>query len=128
MADSYLAQRAEQARGTLERIRNLWKPLARRIQRIEIRYDGCGDEGNIDSIEFFSAGNEPVTLEGPRADELRSALDKYCDEVLPGGWEDNDGACGTISLDWSTGKVLIEHQDRYTAYETTKVRQRLGGR
>ena len=128
MADSYLAQRVDQARGELERIRKLWRPVAKRIRRIEVQYSGYGDEGNIEGVDFFAADNEPVLLKGPRADQLRIAVEEYCDAVLPGGWEINDGACGMISLDWGAREVLIEHNDRYTAYETTTVRQQLGGR
>jgi hypothetical protein len=35
-------------------------------------------------------------------------------ELLPGGWEINDGSYGEIHVDIATGAITVEHNERYT--------------
>lgn len=56
-------------------------------------------------------------------DSLISATD--CDtlidnafDLLPGGWEINDGSYGTITIDIATENISIEHNERYTDVRT----------
>jgi hypothetical protein len=56
---------------------------------------------------------------------LCELLQTYWDVVLPCGWENNDGAFGTISLDWASQKIIVEHNDRISDYETTEIHEEL---
>lgn len=35
-------------------------------------------------------------------------------DLLPGGWEINDGSYGTIVVDVPTGEITVDHNERYT--------------
>jgi hypothetical protein len=114
-----------------------------------VEYDGCGDEGQIEYSGIEGAAPDlevracamrvcfwyvktiaPAETDPPvfryrlarsmkRLTEL--ATDALCDhmESLWGGWENNDGAFGTIRLEVDSAKVTLEHNSRYTDHETS---------
>ena len=128
MSDSYsdyLAERETRHKELRKQLRAAWQPLAGRVKHIEIEYDGGGDSGAIERISFFDAANQEVTAKGARAAKLCELLETYWDVVLPCGWENGDGAFGTISLDWSSQKISVEHNDRISDYETTEIHEKL---
>ena len=58
-------------------------------------------------------GSEEATLE--------TALDRFATEALEslhGGWENGDGALGTLVIDVTAGIATLEHSTRYIATET----------
>ncbi len=80
-----------------------------------IKFDGSGDEGQIGDIDFFAADGAIIcTLEAPEPlasragapipslSALRTDLEQFAYDALfdlHGGWEDNDGGFGEITLD-----------------------------
>ena len=114
-----------------------------------VEYDGSGDDGQIEysgvegdaqdldaraaamDVCFWhvktlapSEGTEPVfryrLARGRRSltDVATDAMHDYL-ESLWAGWENNDGAFGVVRLDVASGKLSLEHNSRYTSYETT---------
>lgn len=53
-------------------------------------------------------GNSPITKE--LCDEFEEALF----QLLPGGWEINDGSYGEIHVDVATETITHDHNERYT--------------
>lgn len=89
------------------------------VTTVVAEYDGCGDFGQIDSIGFRNAANEPCT-------EVPDAVESQVEDLLydllgvrHGGWENNDGAFGTFSWNLSDHTLEHEHNERYTEYETS---------
>jgi hypothetical protein len=81
-----------------------------------VEYDGNGDSGDIESVVFLDAANQDVKV----SDDLErrtsdTAMDFLCGEH--GGWENGEGAYGTISFHVDTGKARIEHNERYESSE-----------
>ena len=123
--EAFQAAREARHEALRKELHAAWKPLAKRIKHIEIEYDGCGDSGAIERISFLDAANNELTVRGAKAAKLRELLQEYWDVVLPIAWEDNDGAYGTISLDWKSQKINVEHNDRFTDYSTTTIAEKL---
>jgi hypothetical protein len=84
-----------------------------RVANIEAAYSGYGDSGAIDGIQYRDETGVRVdrtTLPTPVVEQLENVL--Y--ELLPPGFEINDGGQGTLTIDTLTAKVTIQHQENYT--------------
>ncbi len=108
---------------------------ALKATRAVIQYDGCGDNGQIESVEAFRANGKPVSLDTPpfqlaveasettgRYASLREALDDYAWDLLAvyhDGFEDGDGAFGEITIDVGKALVTIDHNARFTDFTNT---------
>jgi hypothetical protein len=87
-----------------------WAPSARPgIANVWIRYDGSGDSGAIERIE-------PQTI----PEVLQQALEKHAYDLLPGGWGDNMGSHGVITIDVNEGCLVVEHSWRVIETENSK--------
>jgi hypothetical protein len=87
--------------------------LKLRVANIEAAYSGYGDSGAIDGIQYRDEAGVRVdrtTLPAPVIEQLENVL--Y--ELLPSGFEINDGGQGTLTIDTRTAKVTIQHQENYT--------------
>lgn len=129
------------------RIKNFCAKLSGHdIVNIIMTYDGSGDSGDGDFlVEMLpmplSAGNTvnpDHTLQSDlRTVHFRTALtnimsadksitsddvDRFEDDVfnlLPSGWEINDGSYGCITVDVNKGTIRVEHSERYTEVSTS---------
>ena len=81
---------------------------------IDINYDGSGDSGAIENIEITPEDEEHCTNEAD--DALRDWAYSYL-ETYYGGWEINEGSCGTITLDFKAGVVKCSHGNRIEVIE-----------
>jgi len=84
-----------------------------RVATVEAAYSGYGDSGAIDGVQYRDEAGERVdrtTIAQPLVEQLETCI--Y--EFLPSGFEINDGSQGTLTLDVSTGKVTLAHQENYT--------------
>ena len=106
------------------------------IHSITVDYDGSGDSGQIENIEAWTADTKrlPFPIE-PRIRLESENPERPCDEQnleaavesvagdylydLYSGWENNDGAFGTFVFDVPSRTVTLEHNERYTEYNTT---------
>jgi hypothetical protein len=109
----------------------------RGLTRVEVDYDGSGDEGYIvdwrgwkgeteasEARTFSSWGNRSPWTKAPEGQEevpeshvdLHETINNRVYEILEGfpfDWENNEGGFGTIRIDVVTGKVEVDHSQRY---------------
>ena len=65
------------------------------ITGIDVYFDGCGDSGQVEDIEYLGEFDDAIA----RKQEMDAAVEEYVYSILPGGWEINDGSFGTIHID-----------------------------
>ena len=82
------------------------------VDSVTINYDGYSDSGTLED-PLALQNDKPVKL--PR--KLNDLLLEFAESYLPGGWENNDGACGTFVLNIKDRKFFREHCWRHTEYE-----------
>ena len=70
---------------------------------IVFRYDGYGDEGNIDDVEGIEMD---LYKKKEISDPVWGIIERY-----HGGFENNDGGGGTITVDVMEGKVVHSGYD-----------------
>lgn len=105
------------------------------LTNVQVHYDGSGDSG---CVEYISGEPEPVwekfktTLapdgtqfkefvvggSTPTIENVFEALVWAVLEADYGGWEIDDGAFGYLRLDVATGHIELEHNTRYSDYNT----------
>ena len=107
------------------------------FSRVEIGYDGGGDEGSVcdvtayrgeDAAELPAIQCEHFSAEyggsvASRMLQLEDALSAFADNCASNhhsGWENGEGAWGTLAIDVATGTVTLTHNDRFVDYETTE--------
>jgi hypothetical protein len=123
---------------SVETIKNFCAILqAANVVRVEGSYDGSGDSGHMD-YRFYvetprrNPGNHPpstqskscsdhemrcVMTSGPAAVTTPDMFDEFTNAVfdlLPGGWEIDDGSYGDIIVNVLTKEITVEHNERYT--------------
>ena len=60
----------------------------------------------------------------PKLEALVSAIEDYAMQEVDsryGGWENNDGASGVVTIDFTTKVGHIHHESYYTTSETDEV-------
>jgi hypothetical protein len=85
-----------------------------------VRYDGEGDSGGVTEIIVETDDPSPTTAEIPIDSPLGELLEDIAMELVCafyGGFENNEGAHGTVTFDASTGTLTIDHTPRVS--ETT---------
>lgn len=118
-------QREKEKQAAAAKLKAACAPLAKLgVVTVTWTYDGYGDSGDVESEAFATAQGAvfeelaPAALEKLTAEErelltahvLRDAVL----ELLPDGFEINDGSYGQVTLDVTTGKIMIGHNARYT--------------
>lgn len=103
------------------------------ISLVIVNYDGGGDEGNIDEIQYLKGGDE---AEAPDAklnysDDLGKPspnidLGDFITRLtfdfiftIHGGWENGEGAHGTIEFATETQTIQMTHNARVIEYDTS---------
>ena len=114
-------------------------PLLREhgIARVEIHYDGGGDEGSVGDVfayredasaqlptilcdHFALEFNGSVTT---RTIGLEDALAAFAENAVCAhhcGWENGEGAHGIIGVDVASGSVTLTHNTRFIDYDTSE--------
>ena len=122
-------------------IKNFCRLLASHtVTEVTASYDGSGDSGNMDVtfriapppkqtpgpvpsdapvIDSWSSSHEFFKTPTVKKDPLitKEKIAEFEDalyEMLPGGWEIDDGSYGEITVDMRDFKVRIEHNERIT--------------
>jgi hypothetical protein len=117
-----------------------------KAKSVEVSYSGCGDSGQIEDVQVLDEHNQPIDIDGrcvaitrtssmwngtafePRTvtedTPLKHALSELTYDSLEErhpGWEDGDGANGTLRIDLASGAFTLEHGTHYmeTTYEET---------
>lgn len=77
-----------------------------------VSYSGSGDEGFIEGAEFRPGDDDG----GDELAGLREALDSFCEGLLESecdGWEINEGADGSLTIDAATRTARWSHNSYY---------------
>ena len=85
-----------------------------RVATIEAAYSGYGDSGAIEGVQFRDSRGRRVErsdIPGSLKEQLAEAL--Y--ELLPEGFELNEGSQGTLTIDLHGSRISVQHQENYTA-------------
>lgn len=89
------------------------------VVRLEVEYDGCGDEGQLERITCFDEQDKEVSINGHP--KLEEAVQDFFYDVLEcryGGWENNEGAYGTFGWNLREDTLHHEHNARFTDVHT----------
>ncbi len=106
-------QQQEQKASARKSLRKFCQQLVKLgVDTVTINYDGYGDSGILEDPLAFQ-NDKPVELPS----KLNDLLLEFAESYLPGGWEINDGACGTFVFNIKDRKFFREHCWRYTEYE-----------
>ncbi len=84
------------------------------ISQVCATFNGYGDEGMIEGVEFLDAKGELVT--SVRAEQFSNLQESFY-PLLPDGYEQNDGSSGTVSLDVEHGRVVVDVNWNVTTIE-----------
>ena len=91
---------------------------------MHIIYDGAGDSGCIDTVDYTDQDGKPVT--GVKIEKLTEAQVMYLFYDLTQArhpvWENDDGAYGEFQWDLSVDTLFHTHSDRYTEYDTRSMK------
>jgi len=99
-------RREEEGRQFAEKLVAYVLPVLRFLgaEKVEIKYDGYGDEGQV---------LPPVLTPAPPMglpEGLSESLVTICEELLPGGWEINAGSQGSFTIDVAAGTHHLDHE------------------
>lgn len=140
MADfaSRLAERATRVDAELQHLKQAVIPSLRtaNIASVEIRFDGYGDSGAVDEIACHDASGQALACpevaidvaspDGPeypgeiRQELLQSALESLTYLALERhhpGWEDNEGATGTLEINVAEASFMLDCKVRHIEYD-----------
>lgn len=111
--DAWLTKYEERREQERKQIRASLKKQLRRLKKlgitsVHLSYDGCGDSGAIEDVKAFGADGGLLDL----PDELERELTAAGEQLLPDGWENNDGAFGDLVLDVAGGRLERQHNWR----------------
>ncbi len=79
------------------------------IARVDARYDGYGDSGNIEDVTFEPDG---VQLAAGKLEELKDFLWAVPYDLHP-GFEINEGGCGEVTWDIAGDRIDVDHPERF---------------
>jgi len=105
------------------------------ITTVAVTFDGYGDSGQIESIDASDAQGEitlpagEIAVASPGDGEatehtampLHDAIEGLAYDLLRdthAGWENNDGAFGEFAFDVAARTISLDHNKRYTAFES----------
>jgi len=81
------------------------------LVKLEISYNGGGDDGCIDSFSGYELDEKGV--ERWSQDSISQKFQDEFDDNIEWDWINNDGGYGTITIDLETGKMTIDHSQRH---------------
>lgn len=112
---------------TLEHVRRHLPEAARELKEagvvsVHIEYDGCGDEGQIESIRYLGRDGKTLDLSGTANFSEERLMNLFYDltQARHPGWQNNDGAFGEFVWSLDADTLRHEHNERFTDYETTE--------
>lgn len=79
------------------------------VAEIVACYDGCGDSGNIDGMEFHPAGIAPA---GGTETRMADFAWSFVHHRHP-GFENNEGGFGELRWDLSVDTISVDHGSRH---------------
>jgi hypothetical protein len=113
----YNARIAEEKRKRCEKYLAEVLPVLtqKKVATVVAEYSGEGDSGGVDLLAFQTAKGKRITVDKAVEEVLYELIDSY----LPSGFEVNEGGHGVATLDVATGKVKVEHNQRFESYHSS---------
>lgn len=73
------------------------------VSQVSAQFNGYGDEGSIDYVDFFDVGGQSLGVKDqfPKLEESFYAL-------LPQGFDQQEGSSGTVTLDVDRGNITVD--------------------
>lgn len=96
-------EREDKARAELQYYAPMLRLFA--VTGVSAKFDGSGDEG---FFEDLVVSPEPAA---GLPDGTQGALIEAFHALLPGGWENNAGGFGSVSLDTATGEPTVSFEE-----------------
>ena len=116
--------------------------LTHNVVRVDASYDGSGDSGDLElwfeteTMRQEPGNNAPVPIrkrkserdmekllvDGPQPLTTQEKFTEFVNslwDLLPCGWEIDDGAYGEIVVNTATREITVEHNERYTEVRST---------
>lgn len=72
-------------------------------------YDGSEDSGTVEDIYLADDDETALADQSLLTKELSEAVDIAVCEILPGGWEDNEGSVGRVVFNLADRTIRIDH-------------------
>ncbi len=110
--------------------------VAAGIQIVTVDFDGCGDEGRLEEPVGFDAANtdmplpsasicvQQVEFESSTIVQASTTVSEFVKnltsdllEKTHGGWEDGEGAYGTLSFNLEERTITLQYHERYVETE-----------
>jgi hypothetical protein len=133
------AKRIQQANANAHNRPAILAELAKAdIARVDVRFDGYGDSGQIEETNCSKADNAAIDMPDVSIDlavvlhdgsgieieptSLALAIEHFCYDALESdndGWENNEGAYGDFAFDVAAGTITYTHNTRYVSEETS---------
>jgi len=97
--------------------------------KFTMTYNGCGDSGDVYPPDYHDAkGNPQPSLKGAiealgvicdydSGDSTKISVYSVAGDVMPRGWEINEGSSGEIVFDIDTGTITVCHNENVTSTE-----------
>ena len=101
------------------------------ITSILVRFDGCGDSGQIEEIDILAdekpasfpdgkvsiqraywGATEPERVESSVNDAVETLIYAFLEETH-GGWENNEGAYGEFTFNVAERTITLDYNERY---------------
>lgn len=90
-------------------------------KKLVLNYSGSGDSCDDFSMTISNAEDEFNFLEiANPPPETRKEIENDLWDLLPAGFENNEGGSGTVTINTKTGKITVEHDQYYTESTHTK--------
>jgi hypothetical protein len=78
------------------------------VRRIDVQYSGYGDSGAVDNVDCYGDDDQIIPVER----SLLDGVDSVVLELVPMGFENNDGGEGVLKLDLVKGSYHLHHGTR----------------
>jgi hypothetical protein len=112
--ERWQAERDADHKKTLAAKEEIMGQLARLlIATVEVKYDGYGDEGQVEMLTATKDDESEVKL----APEIEGRIIELCYGLLAtehGGWVNNEGSYGTFQFDVPAKTIALAHNARTT--------------
>ena len=80
--------------------------------QVSVTYSGCGDEGTYEDFECLDAEGNTIEVDDATASSISESLIELVNDYHL-GWEQSEGASGTITLNVLEKSFKIDHKDYY---------------
>ena len=89
------------------------------VRKLRVHYSGSGDSGGVDGVEMLGDGDAVLRLDGVDAmlGGTAGVFEGLIEQILPGGFEINDGGQGTLTFDLVKGSWSLDHEENVTSVE-----------